>query len=132
MTDVELNSWAADWVLYWQSPEGSVARESLWHASEREYKLLREDPEAVWQLVLAVLRLDTSSEIQEVLSAGPLEDLLAQHAEDFIGRVEHQARSDPSFAKLLGGVWQSGMSHSVWARVQAVRDRRGWDGIPEQ
>ncbi|HUV96794.1 MAG TPA: hypothetical protein VMV98_04925, partial [Acidobacteriaceae bacterium] len=59
------------------------------------------------------------------------EDLLAKHCEIFIDRVEAEARKDPRFAKLLGGVWQNKMSDAVWKRVQAAWDRRGWDGIPE-
>jgi len=67
----------------------------------------------------------------ENLSAGPLEDLLAMHGPAIIDRVEAEAARDPTFAKLLGGVWQNRMTDEVWARVQAARDRRGWDGNPD-
>ena len=132
MNEAEIHALAADWVLYWKAPEGSLARENLSYAGDREYDLVREEPEAAWHLVLAVLRLDSSSEIQEVLSAGPLEDLLSKHGELIIGKVESQAKSDPEFARLLGGVWQNSISESVWSRVQAVWSRSGWDGVPEQ
>ena len=66
-----------------------------------------------------------------MLSAGPLEDLLAYHGHLIIDRVEAEARRKPLFAKLLGGVWQNIMPDDIWTRVQAVWDRRGWDGIPE-
>ena len=132
MNEAEIHALAADWLLYWKAPEGSGAREKLSYAGDREYDLVREEPEVAWHLVLAVLRLDTSSEIQEVLSAGPLEDLLSKHGEVIIGKVERQAKSDPAFARLLGGVWQNSMSESVWSRVQAVWDRSGWNGAPEQ
>lgn len=26
--------------------------------------------------------------------------------------------------------WQYAMSEAIWSRVQAVWDRRGWDGVP--
>ena len=132
MSEAEIHALAADWVLYWKAPEESVARERLRYAGDREYDLVREEPEVAWHLVLAVLRLDASPEIQEVLSAGPLEDLLCKHGEFIISKVEHQANADPAFARLLGGVWQNSMSESVWSRVQAVWDRSGWDGTPEQ
>lgn len=132
MNEAEVHALAADCVLYWKAPEDSVARESLSYAGDREYDLVREEPDVAWQLVLSVLRLDTSPEIQEVLSAGPLEDLLSKHGEFIIGRVELQAKADPAFARLLGGVWKNSMSESVWSRVQAVWDRSGWDGAPEQ
>ncbi len=57
-----------------------------------------------------------------------MEQLLGRYGAKFIDRVETQARVDPKFAKLLGGVWQSTMSPDIWSRVQAVWDRRGWNG----
>lgn len=59
-----------------------------------------------------------------------MENLLSYHGADFIDRVEAQARSNPQFAYFLGGVWRDEMTDEVWARVQAVWERRGWDGIP--
>jgi hypothetical protein len=90
-----------------------------------------EEPEELWRLILMLHRKDQSPSIQPVLSAGLVEDLLSGHGEAFIERIELEAHADPSFAKLLGGVWQSRMSDAVWTRVQAVWDRRGWDDIPE-
>jgi hypothetical protein len=98
---------------------------------DREYDLTLEDPEQLWNLILEVLRRDSAVHIQEVLSAGPLENLLATHGASVIGKVESEARSNPLFARLLGGVWKNKMTDEIWARVQAVWDRRGWDGIPE-
>ena len=98
---------------------------------EREWNLVRADPDGGWFLVLEVLRLDSSKEILEILSAGPLEDLLAQHGPYVIGRVEAEAKVNPGFAKLLGGVWKNAMSDEVWSRVQDAWDRKGWDGTPE-
>ena len=40
-----------------------------------------------------------------------------------IGNVEREAKRDPSFAKMLGGVWKYQMTEEVWARLQAVWDR---------
>jgi len=80
---------------------------------------------------LAIHAKDQSPRIQEVLSAGPLEDLLGRYSPEFIDRVEEQARMDPSFAHLLGGVWKDTMSDDIWLRVQAVWKRTGWDGVSE-
>jgi len=74
---------------------------------------VREEPELAWRLILAILRLDA-------------------YGEAFIDAVEREARSDPAFVRLLGGVWQNSMSASIWARVQRVWDRRGWDSVPEE
>lgn len=131
MTDAELIKLADGWIAYWSAPKGSKERESLSWAWDQEYELRQNEPELVWQLILEILRRNSSGKIQEVLSAGPLEDLLAEYGEAVIEKVEAEARSNPIFAKLLGGVWKSSMTDDIWARVQGVWDRKGWDGIPE-
>ena len=131
MTDTELKSFAADWVLYWKAPEGSVAREQLDWVGGREWEIIHDEPDVGWRLVLAIHEIDSSVEIQEVLAAGPLEDLLSKHGAGVIESIEAEARRSPSFAQLLGGVWKNQMSDQVWSRVQAVWDRSGWDGNSE-
>lgn len=94
-----------------------------------EFNWLVEDyPEQAWLAILAALEDPRMESSLGVLAAGPLEDLLSLHGEVFILRVEEMTRSNPKFAWLLGGVWQSQMTEDVWRRVQDVWDRRGWDG----
>jgi hypothetical protein len=128
MTDQDAQLLAAEWIAFWKSPEGSNQRELLSWTTDKEWELVRESPQDGWRLILAILQLDNSSEIQEVLSAGPLEDLLSYHGEAMIDAVEREARRNPRFAMLLGGVWKNSMSEAVWSRVQAVWNRKGWDG----
>jgi hypothetical protein len=130
MTRNELASLADAWISYRHAPEGSLDREKNSWATDL-YNLEYHDPETLWLLILEIHRRDRSSAVQEVLSAGPIENLLALHGEGFIERVEAEARKDPAFAKVLGGVWKNRMSDAIWARLQAVWDRRGWDGIPD-
>ena len=90
----------------------------------------RTDPERAWLCILYALDSPACQEHLGVLAAGPLEDLLSHHGDVFIDRVEAQARQDPRFASLLGGVWQFLMSEHIWARVQQAADQRGWDTAP--
>ncbi len=92
--------------------------------------LVGDYPEQAWSAILAALEDPRLEDSLGVLAAGPLEDLLSNHGEAFIRRVEETAQSNPKFAWLLGGVWQFQMTDDVWRRVQAVWDRRGWDGVP--
>ena len=112
-----------------KAPENSEEYSALSWVFDREYDLMNEEPVEILRLILKVLSIDNSNEIQEVLSAGPLEDLLAKHGDAMIEAVEKEAKLNPLFAKLLGGVWQNSMTDDIWARVQAVWNRRGWDGI---
>lgn len=130
MTPIELDAQADAWVTHRLALAGSPeSNASAWAIDT--YDLLYEDPETLWLFILAVHRKDQSIRVQELLSAGEVEDLLGMYGDQFIGRIEAEARADPTFAKLLGGVWQGRMSDELWARLQSVWDRRGWDGIPE-
>jgi hypothetical protein len=120
---------AEAWIRYWQAPEDSAERGDF-DLAMKFHDIEYHRPEILWAMILAIHSRDQSIHIQQVLSAGPLENLLALHGENFIDCVESEARTDPSFARLLGGVWKNRMSEGVWQRVQAVCDRRGWDGIP--
>jgi len=91
-----------------------------------------EEPEKGWKAILAALE-DPRIEVHlGTLAAGPLEDLLSKHGENFIDRVEIEAKSNPKFARLLGGVWRYQMTEEVWNRVQLVWDRGAWDGNPKR
>lgn len=131
MTPDEISHTAEAWLGYWNAAVDSPTRETLSWVGNRVWDLLNREPDALWQLILLIHRRDQSPAIQQILSAGPLEDLLTAHGLVFIERIEREAMADRSFARLLGGVWKNRMSEDVWERVQAVWDRRGWDGIPE-
>lgn len=93
--------------------------------------VVRTHPEHAWQCILATVAEARSQPYLGVLAAGPMEDLLGLHGSAFIERVELEARKNPKFAWMLGGVWQCQMTDEIWNRVQRVWNRRGWDGIPE-
>ena len=119
---------AKAWVEMWSYDLESLERDNFDWVEDFEYEATYEKPEIGLELVLEVLRLEPSNEIREVLAAGPLENLLSQHGESLITKVEFTARNNRKFANLLGGVWQQSMSDEVWNRVQKVWDRSGWDG----
>jgi hypothetical protein len=132
LTDTDIFLIAIDWIRYTVAGMTSQERfDTAWASSIQIDMVLEERFEDLWRLILAIHSLDQSTEVMQLLSAGPIEDLLAKRGQDFIDRVETRAKSEPSFARVLGGVWKSTMSDEIWSRLQAVWDRRGWDGIPE-
>jgi len=84
------------------------------------FDIRKGDPELLWQLILAIHSRDQSDDVQCVLAAGPLEDLLVDHGSAFIEVVEQQAKDDPAFARLLRGVYRRSMSDDVWRRVTDI------------
>ena len=81
-------------------------------------------PEERFDAILNALsntRADPSHSTFQQLASGPLEDLLSENGPQLIERIELEARKNPAFNLLLGGVWQGGMSNDIWGRIQAAR-----------
>jgi len=129
MNDNELNSLAESWIAFTLAPQKSSERNDLFWVFDRVWELTYESPEDLWLLILKILSFNNSDPILMNLSAGPLEDLLSKHGDSFIYRIELEAKGNPEFASLLGGVWQNSMTDENWMRVQQVWNRKGWDGI---
>ena len=118
------------WAEWSAEHRGSDKENPYAVAFDEFYCIVKDDPDRAWEAILAVIAEPRANSCVGILAAGPVEDLLSHHGARFIERVEVAARSNPNFASMLGGVWRSDMPEEIWARIQAVWDRRGWDGIP--
>lgn len=123
MVKAELESIAEGWVRYQLAAEGSAEQTINWEFVSTAFDIRVGDPKLLWQLILATHSRDQSDDVQCVLSAGPLEDLLSYHGPAFIEVVEQQANDDPAFARLLRGVYRRSISDDVWSRVKTIADR---------
>jgi hypothetical protein len=118
VTKDERTRLARAWIALQTTPQHAPEYDSLFWSFRQTYDLVREDPVEAWKLILTIWSLDQSIPIRQSLSAGPIEELLCFHGEHIIPRIERQAKADPSFARLLGGVWQNTMTDNVWHRLQ--------------
>src|SRR5580698_8218370 len=112
MNDKERLELAHAWIAH--TREFRETRGSTEHgwAAEKIWDMERGEPESLWTIILLIHSIALEDPVVlENLSAGPVEMLLVHHGD-----------------KLLGGVWKNRMTDEIWARVQAVSDRTGWDG----
>ena len=130
------DEWDEDLARAYIASQKAESRTEQWEAlfwtHERTQYLTRYLPHKAWRVILLIWSMDQSIETMQKLAAGEIEDLLSRNGTEMISLVEAEVRRDPSFAKLLGGVRKNRMTDQVWSRLQAVWDRRGWDGIPEE
>jgi len=113
-----------------QTESKSEQWQALFWTHQRVNYLTKYLPHKAWRVILLIWSMDQSITTMQNLSAGMIEDLLTKNGMKMIALVEAEARRDPSFASLLGGVWRNRMTDEVWSRLQAAWDRRGWDGVP--
>ncbi|MBI1423278.1 MAG: hypothetical protein GC149_07420 [Gammaproteobacteria bacterium] len=128
MRNMNIDEIAEAWIEMWSYEVNNPERDKFDWVYDFEDEATHDQPEIALKLILAVLEKNQTNHILEVLSAGPLEDLLAYHGEHIIEIIEAEARKNKQFAGLLGGVWQNSMLDHIWERVQKVWDRSGWDG----
>ena len=93
----------------------------IWWSIDRFMELkTSSQAEDAWAAILEVLGRTPSDKVMGVLAAGPLEDLIEKWGPAYIERIESEARKNPAFRNLLGGVWRSS-TPEVWARIEAAR-----------
>lgn len=93
------------------------------------YELAFENPNLAFDVIRDVIdrydlkdlqgdRDNEARTVLGVLGAGPLEDLLSYHGNEFIGRVEAEADRNPKFRWVLRQVAQNSIPDDVWHRIQ--------------
>ena len=80
---------------------------------------LEQSWEHLWTILLAIVRREEEIDTDRLayISAGPLEDLICKAGPEFIDRIEHEAKFNRQFGKLLTGVWLSHAEPEVRDRV---------------
>lgn len=128
-SETELAVLATRWIefqrAFLRSKDSALAKE-LELASDEVLHMPFDAPERTWEFIQLVVQRCEEEDVLGSLAAGPIEDLMSQHGEHFIDRIEIFARDNPKFRLLLRDVWRGTMSDSVWARLQAVQAARGY------
>ena len=110
---------AAAWIDLHRLPEDSPGWQGKLWSFDRLWELVHDDPEAAWSII-QIIRQEGSDLVLSNLAAGPLEDLLVTHGDQFIDRVETLAEHDAQFRRLLAATWQNSMPPQLWKRIKAV------------
>ena len=69
-------------------------------------------------LAIATREEELGTEVLAYVAAGPLEDLVCRAGPDFIDRIEHEAKFNRQFGRMLTGVWLNGADPAVRERVE--------------
>jgi len=119
MSSEEISAWAAAFIRAQQNPE--LLKKEWWAVEKFMSPGSKGAPMSdCWKTILAVLAQDPPEKVISVLAAGPLEDLIDACGEAIITEVEQEARRNPAFKHLLGGVWEVS-TKEIWARLEACR-----------
>lgn len=118
MNNEEKNKLISAWISYQYIP----ANKYVWSCETLD-ELVSEKPELAWKIILGILVEDQSDVVISNLAAGPLENLLARHGQDFVDRIDEQARKSGEFRFLLNGVWSSNIDSRILQQLSKYRTK---------
>ena len=81
--------------------------------------------DAQWTFILAAVKYAESDGELGHIAAGPVEQLLSTHGQEYIDLVEQKSATEPKFAQMMKKVWRHMMTEEVWSRVSAIQCRMG-------
>ena len=100
---------------YYFTPRDPIDDEEvLWagpgvRRSQRGYNIMAtlifREPAAAWLVLLGVLERAPSDDEVDMLAAGPLEDFVRRHADEYIDLIDERATDDPRFRRALSKMW---------------------------
>ena len=124
LTQEKIKQWATAYIEAQQRSSTIEADNPLWWAIERFMNVYeQQEAEDAWAAILEILARKPSTQVIGMLAAGPLEDLIAEWGTLFIERIELEARQNPEFRHILGGVWQNGSTAEIWERIEKSRGK---------
>ena len=105
MTEEGIKRLAKAWKTAQESFDRGDISEEEWKFIHAVHRLPDSRPEELWEFVVKLVELSPGPDVTDILSAGPLEDLITFHGEQMLPRVEALANESSLFRELLQGVW---------------------------
>ena len=105
MTEEGIKRLAHAWKKAQESFDRGDFSEEEWMIIKAVQRLPDNRPEELWELIVKIVELGPGPDVTDILSAGPLEDLITFHGEQMLPRVEALANESRLFRELLQGVW---------------------------
>ena len=88
-----------------------------WWAFAAVADICQQKPKQAWPLIQVLLRVAKTKELIQDLGAGPLEEFIRAHGEQFIERIEDLAAQSDRFRKALRRVWIRGRDDDLTRRL---------------
>jgi hypothetical protein len=118
--DQEIDRLAKTWIFAQKLGAGNLGYERHSWAIDQVIDLAFHEPQKLWRMILRILEIDSSETIVSAVGAGPLEDLMVQHGEALIDKVEARASMSPPFKSAMQSVWLEDGDTAVCKKFFAI------------
>lgn len=120
MEMADLNKWVDAYIEIHESGNSMDEHHSCYWAIEKFADMEMHHPDLNWAAMLQVVSKTTSDSVMQALAAGPLEELVELHGEEYIGKIEKVAQSNLDFRLLLRELIET-TNKDIWARILRAR-----------
>jgi hypothetical protein len=120
MDTTRRNGFVQSWLTIQDTLAGSEPYEQNFWAHDELADLCESKPQDAWEVIVALVEAANSEPLLEAIGAGPLQDLMALHGEDYIARVEQEAAGNARFRRAMAGAWLDADDTPVWAMFYEI------------
>ncbi len=120
MDTTRKHQFVKSWMAIQDALAGTEAYEKNFWAHEQLADLCEDKPQDAWEVILALVGEAKSEPLLEAIGAGPLQELMALHGEEYIARVEREAAGNAPFRRAMAGAWLDRDDTPVWARFYEI------------
>lgn len=99
---------------------GTPEYEECFWAFDALEELTRQAPAQFVDQIDRVLALEAGDDLVGLLGAGPLEDFLSLHGDEYGHEVFAKIRQDVNWRRMARMVWRRTISESVWQELQRL------------
>lgn len=120
MDTTRKNDFVRSWMAIQDALAGSDTYEQNFWAHEELADLCESTPEDAWEVIVALAGAANTEPLLEAIGAGPLQDLMTQHGEEYIAQVEREAGENARFRRAMAGAWLDSDDTPVWAKFYEI------------
>ena len=114
----------AEIIAAWHRYQSTRGKEDFW-AFDVFHEIVPHDPTRAWALITGLIAV-APEETLGAVGAGPLEDFVVIHGNEWIEKIHTEARKSPPFRESLSCIWigRGSLSREAIARLVEVTGGR--------
>jgi len=120
MNKADFEKWVAAYIDVYENDNDPDENHPSYWAIEQFADMEADFPEECWAAILSIVAKRPTPRILAHLASGPMEELLELHGNEFIERIEKEAKTNSDFRKLLHSVWEI-TNKAIWQRLLKAR-----------
>jgi hypothetical protein len=105
MNEEEMQELVESWIKATEADFDSGDKDRFGWAIDEMLDLPRVEPEMAWEIIMMIINKKPSPKVISQLGAGPLEDIMVYHGNNFMEKIENMVAKNDLFKECMKSVW---------------------------